>query len=83
MLAILNCPYPSNIFTKLESYCFSDLKKLSFKKNLFFFLIQYCHCNQTKWSLVIKHINWVENYQMIITAKYGSHHFTGYGENAI
>ena len=25
----------------------------------------------------------VDNHQMIITAKYGSHHFTGYGENAI
>ena len=24
ILAILNCPYPSNICTKLESYCFSD-----------------------------------------------------------
>ena len=35
------------------------------------------------WPLVIKHIRWVDNHQMIITAKYGSHHFTGYGENAI
>ena len=25
--------------------------------------------------------NWVDNHQMIITAKYGSHHFSGYGEN--
>ena len=24
----------------------------------------------------------VDRHQMIITAKYGSHHFTGYGENA-
>ena len=23
-------------------------------------------------------INWVDNHQMNITAKYGSHHFTGY-----
>ena len=30
-----------------------------------------------------KHIHKVNNYQMIITAKYDSHHFTGYGENAI
>ena len=30
-----------------------------------------------------KHIDRVDNYQMIISAKYGSHHFTGYGENAV
>ena len=48
-----------------------------------FFKIECCQGNQTKWPLVIKHINWVDNHQMIITAKYGSHHFTGYGENAI
>ena len=45
--------------------------------------LKFCHGNQTKWSLVIKQINWIDNPQMIITAKYGSHHFTGYGENAI
>ena len=39
--------------------------------------------HQTKWLLVIKHMHWVDNHQMIITAKYGSHHFTGYEENAI
>ena len=39
--------------------------------------------NQTKWPLVIKHTNWVDNHLMIITAKYGSHHFICYGENAI
>ena len=38
------------------------------------------YANQTKWSMVIKHINWVDNHQMIIAAKYGSHHFTGYEE---
>ena len=28
--------------------------------------------------------HWLEdNHQMTITAKYGSHHFTGYGENAV
>ena len=32
---------------------------------------------------VIKHINWVDDHQMIITAKYGSHHFIGYEENVI
>ena len=31
----------------------------------------------------MKRINWVDNCQMIITAKYGSHHFTGYEESAI
>ena len=31
----------------------------------------------------MKRINWEDNYQMIITAKYGSHHFTAYEENAI
>ena len=25
---------------------------------------------------IIKHINWVDSQQMIITAEYGSHHFT-------
>ena len=44
---------------------------------------KFCHGNQTKWPLVIKHIKWVENDQMIITAKYVSHHCTCYGENAI
>ena len=35
------------------------------------------------WPLLIKHINWEENHQMIIIAKYGSHHFYDYDENAI
>ena len=35
--------------------------------------------NQTNLPLVIKHINWVDNHQMIITTKYSSHHFTDYG----
>ena len=48
-----------------------------------FFKIECCHGNQTNWPLVIKHINWVDNLQMIITVKYGSHHFSGYGENTI
>ena len=30
-----------------------------------------------------KHLNWVDNLPMTITAKYGSYHFNGYGENAI
>ena len=75
ILAFLDCPHPSNICTKLESYC-CHLKSSFFK-------IKCCHDNQTKWPLVIKHINWVDKHQMIITAKYGSHHFSGYGENAV
>ena len=31
----------------------------------------------------IPDLNYVDNYQMTITAKYVSYHFTGYGENAI
>ena len=82
ILAILDCPYQSTICTKLESYCFSGfevvvIKKIPFSKN------ECCHGNQTKWLLVIKHINWVDNHQKIISAKYGSHHFSGYGKNAI
>ena len=30
-----------------------------------------------------EHTNLVDNHQMIITAKYGSHHLTGYEENEI
>ena len=36
-----------------------------------------------KMAVVIKHIQWVDNHQMIITARYGPHHFSDYGENAI
>ena len=42
--------------------------------------LKFCHC-KPEWPLVIKHNNWVDNHQMIITAKYGSHHFMCYGEN--
>ena len=45
--------------------------------------ISYLPWQKKKWPLVMKHINWVGNHQMIITAKYGSYHFTGYGENTI
>ena len=31
--------------------------------------LQISHGNQTKRPLVIKHINWIDNHQMIITAK--------------
>ena len=36
ILAILNCPYPSNICTKLESYCFSVFEVV-IEKNPFLF----------------------------------------------
>ena len=58
------------------------LEELSFKKFLFFLNLTL------PWQsneMVADHKthNWVDNHQMIITAKYGSHHFSGYGENAI
>ena len=34
-------------------------------------------------KMAMKCTNWEENHQMIINAKYDSHHFTGYEENAI
>ena len=37
ILAILNCPYPSNIRTKLESYCFSGFEGVVILK-IFFIL---------------------------------------------
>ena len=82
---ILNCSYPSKICTKLELYSLVVLDKLSFNNSLFKKKkkICCCHGNQTKWPLVIKQIHWVDNHLMIITAKHCSHHFTGYGENAI
>ena len=45
--------------------------------------LKFCLGNQTKWPLVVNNINWVMTNQMIITAKYGSHHFLCYGENEI
>ena len=36
-----------------------------------------------KMAIGHKTQNWVDNHPMIITAKYGSHHFPGYGENSI
>ena len=63
--SILNCPYSSNICTKLESYCFSGIEGVVIWKKSFF-KIECCHGNQTKWPLVIKHTNWIHNHQMII-----------------
>ena len=52
---------------------FSDTKMVFFpcwcyKK----FLTIFFHGNQTKWPLVINHINWVDDHQTVITAKYGT-----------
>ena len=45
--------------------------------------LNFCYGNQTKWPLVIKQTNWVDNHQMSITAKYDLQHFMYYGENTI
>ena len=55
---------------------------MSFKKFLFSNLMLLWQPKK-KWPLVIKHTNWVDNHLMIITAKYGLHHFSDYGENAV
>ena len=78
LLAILNCPYPRNICTNFRVTLLQWFWRLSFKQ--FLFLIYCYHGNQTKWPLLIKHRNWVDIHQMIISAKYGSDHFNGYGE---
>ena len=66
---------PNNILTEFESYCFSGFEEVvNYKKRSFFFNLML-PLQPNKWPLVIKHINWVDNHQMIITAKYGLHHF--------
>ena len=48
------------------------------------FRLQICNGNQTTRPLATKHMNWVDNYQMIIMHNIVNlHHFTCYGENAI
>ena len=80
-LSIFNCPYPFNICTKLESYYFSGFGGLVNEKIFFFFLILPWKPNK----ILTGH----ERHKLgrpssnVITAKYGSHHFTGYEENAI
>ena len=76
ILAILNCPHPSNICTNLVILLQWFWRRCHLK-------IYCCHGNRTKWPLVIKHINWVDNHPMIISAKYSLNHFNGYEENAI
>ena len=80
LLAIFNCPYPFNICTKLESYCFSGFGEVVIKKS--FFLKLTLPWKPTEMVSGHEHTNWVDNHQMIITAKYGSHYFTDY-ENVI
>ena len=79
-LAILNCPYPSNMY-QIRVILLQWFQSCHLKKS--FFKIECSHGNQTKWPPLIKHMNWADNHQMIITAKFGSHHFNGYGEKAI
>ena len=56
ILAILIALTQATFFLN-KSYAASVvLEELSFQTFLFF-LIKCCHGNQTKWSLVIKHIN--------------------------
>ena len=69
ILAILNSPYPSNSHNASVV-----LEEMSFN---FFFFFEFNVAMETQ------HTNWADNHPMITTAKYGLHHFTGYGENAI
>ena len=58
---------------KLDSYCLSGDGGVVIK-NVFF----------KNLMLPWQPNNWpFDNRQIMITAKYGLHHFTGYGENAI
>ena len=78
ILAILNCPYPSNICTEFVSYCFSGFGGC----HLFFFFFNLMLQQQpNKMPTYHKTHKWVDTHPMIITAKHSSHHFTGYGEN--
>ena len=75
VLSLLVCkrvssPSPSS------RWCFTNVILVLYK----FPTLKFYYGNQTKSPPIIKHMNWGVNHQMII---YGSHHFTGYGENAI
>ena len=52
-------------------------------KSLIYFKYIVAMATKQKWPLFIKQIQWVDIHQMIITAKYASHHFSDYGETAI
>ena len=73
-------PLPKQLLYQIIILLLQWFQSCHLKKS--FFKIECCRGNQT-WPPVIKHINWVNNHQMIITAKYGSNHFTGYRESAI
>ena len=81
-IAISNCLYPLNICTQLESYCFSGFGRVVIKKKILFFFF-FLNLMLPRKQMAMQCTNWEENHQMIITAKYDSHHFTGYEENAI
>ena len=74
-------PLPKQLLYQIRVILLEWFRSCHLKKS--FFKIECCRGNQTKWPPVIKHINWVDNHKKIITAKYGSHHFTSYGESAI
>ena len=61
---VMNCPYPFNICTKSESYCFSGFWGVVIKNNPFF---KFNVAMETKqnghWSWNAK--KWVDNHQMI------------------
>ena len=66
-------------FVLLESYCFSCFGGVAIQK------IPVLKFNVVMAiKMVTGHkTNNLDNHQMLINAKYGSHPFTGYGENAI
>ena len=72
-------PLPKQFLYQIRVILLEWFRSCHLKKS--FFKIECCYGNLTKWPPVFKHINWVDNHKKIITAKYGSHHFTGYGES--
>ena len=82
-------PIPSNICTKLESYCFSGFEGIIILKKIFFSffflnLMLPWQPNKRVTGHQTHKLDRLSSYDvMIITAKYASHHFSGYGQNAI
>ena len=81
ILAILNCPYPSNICTRLVilPQWFGDVikKKYSFVLNLMLPWQPNKMAIGHKTHKLGRQSSNDHNYQ------YGSHHFNGFGENAV
>ena len=69
------------MFVQNKSPTASVVLEMSFKN--FFFKNLMLPWQPNKMAIGHKNINWEDTHQMIITVKYGSHHFIGYGENAI